>query len=173
MNVAVFLGAQQPKNPKYAEIVSKIGEMIGKKGHTLIFGGSNAGLMSVVCNSAKDNGAHVIGVAPEFFKDIANPRCDELEVVPNMGIRKQRMAELSDIFVIVPGGFGTLEEAADAMSWKRMGIIRGKTVFLNHEGFYEPIKTIMKRMIEDGFVKDTVLQDVLFVDVVEELERYL
>lgn len=173
MNVAVFLGAQEPKNPIYAEIVRKIGEMIGKKGHTLVFGASSAGLMKVVCDAAKDNGAYVIGVAPEFFKDIANPRCDEIEVVTTMGLRKERMAGLSDIFIIAPGGFGTLEESADVMSWKRMGIIRGKTVFINHEGFYEPIKTIMKRMIEDGFIKDTVLQDVLFVDNVEELEEYL
>ncbi len=173
MKVAVFLGAQNPKLSIYADIVRKIGEMIGKKGHTLVFGASSSGLMKTVCDSAKDNGAHVIGIAPEFFKDIANTRCDELEVVPTMGIRKQRMAELSDIFVIAPGGFGTLEEAADVMSWKRMGIIKGKTVFINHDGFYEPIKQIMKRMIEDEFIKDTVLQDVLFVDTVEELENYI
>ena len=173
MNVAVFLGAQEPKDPIYAEIVSKIGKMIGQKGHTLVFGGSGCGLMKVLCDTAKDNDAYVIGVAPEFFRDLANPRCDELEVVPTMGIRKQRMAELSDLFIIAPGGFGTLEEAADVISWKRMGIIKGKTIFINHKGFYEPIKTIMKRMIEDAFIKDTVLQDVLFVDVPEELENYL
>lgn len=173
MKVAVFLGAQTPKQQIYAEIVSKIGKMIGEKDHSLVFGGSSSGLMKIVCDSAKDSGAHVIGIAPEFFKDIANPRCDELEIVPTMGIRKERMAELSDLFIIAPGGFGTLEEAADVISWKRMGLINGKTIFLNHEGFYEPIRQIMKRMIEDEFIKDTVLQDVLFVDTVDDLEQYL
>ncbi|MCQ2800102.1 MAG: TIGR00730 family Rossman fold protein [Bacilli bacterium] len=173
MNVAVFLGAQKPKNEKYVEQVIKVAETIGKKGHNLVFGGSSSGTMSVLAKAAKENGVHITGIIPTFFKDIADGNNDEIEVVPTMGIRKERMAELADIFIILPGGLGTLEEAADVISWKRMGITKGKTIFVSYEGFYDPLLTIIDKMIEEEYILDTVKKDIIFVKDASELDPYL
>ena len=103
MNVAVFLGAQTPANQSYIEQVVDVAKIIGKKGHTLVFGGSGSGTMAVLAKAANDAGVRIIGVVPEIFKDLVDKNNDVIEYVPNMGIRKERMAALSadaDIYII-------------------------------------------------------------------------
>lgn len=173
MNVAVFLGAQTPKKQTYIDQVIKTAEIVGRKGHNLVFGGSSSGTMAILAKEAKENGAYVTGIIPEFFKDIADKHNDALEVVPTMGLRKQRMAELADVFVILPGGLGTLEEAADVISWKRMGITKGKTIFVSYEGFYDPLIAIIDKMIEEEFILPSVKEDIVFVKNACDLESYL
>jgi len=173
MNVAVFLGAQTPKKQSYIDQVIKTAEIIGHKGHSLVFGGSSSGTMAILGKAAKENGAHVTGIIPTFFAHIADEHNDELEVVPTMGIRKERMAELADIFIILPGGLGTLEEAADVISWKRMGITKGKTIFVSYEGFYDPLISIIDKMIEENYILPDVKKDIVFIKDAAELDRYL
>lgn len=173
MKVAVFLGAQIPNREDYIEQVIKTGEIIGKKGHSLVFGGSGSGTMSILAKAAKENGAFIHGIIPEFFKHIADEHNDELEVVLTMGLRKERMANLADLFVILPGGLGTLEEAADVISWKRMGIIEGKTIFVSYDGFYDPIEQIVDRMIKDHYILPEAKNNIIFVKNASEIEQYV
>ena len=91
MNVAVFLGAQTPANPSYIDQVVEVARVIGKKGHTLVFGGSGSGTMAVLAKAANEAGVRIIGVVPEIFRDLVDKNNDVIEYVPNMGIRKERM----------------------------------------------------------------------------------
>ena len=173
MNVAVFLGAQTPANPSYIDQVVEVARIIGKKGHTLVFGGSGSGTMAVLAKAANEAGVKIIGVVPEIFRDLVDKNNDVIEYVPNMGIRKERMAALGDVYVILPGGFGTLEEMADVISWKRMGIVTPKTIVINYKGFYEPTRDQINRMIKEGYIKETVWEDITFIDEAKDLEGLL
>ena len=173
MNVAVFLGAQTPANQSYIEQVVDVAKIIGKKGHTLVFGGSGSGTMAVLAKAANEAGVRIIGVVPEIFKDLVDKNNDVIEFVPNMGIRKERMAALGDVYVILPGGFGTLEEMADVISWKRMGIVTPKTIVVNYKGFYEPTREQINRMIEEGYINKSVWEDITYIDEAKDLESLL
>ena len=173
MNVAVFLGAQTPSNQSYIDQVVEVAKIIGKKGHTLVFGGSGSGTMAVLAKAANDAGVRIIGVVPEIFRDVVDKNNDVIEFVPNMGVRKERMATLGDVYVILPGGFGTLEEMADVISWKRMGIVTPKTIVVNYKGFYEPTREQIKIMIREGYIKDTVWEDITFIDEAKDLENLI
>ena len=173
MNVAVFLGAQTPANQSYVDQVVEVARIIGKKGHTLVFGGSGSGTMAVLAKAANDAGVKIIGVVPEIFRNVVDKNNDVIEFVPNMGVRKERMATLGDVYVILPGGFGTLEEMADVISWKRMGIVTPKTIVINYKGFYEPTREQINRMIKEGYIKETVWEDITFIDEAKALEDLL
>jgi len=173
MNVAVFLGAQTPANQSYVDQVVEVARIIGKKGHTLVFGGSGSGTMAVLAKAANDAGVKIIGVVPEIFRDVVDKNNDVIEFVPNMGVRKERMATLGDVYVILPGGFGTLEEMADVISWKRMGIVTPKTIVVNYKGFYEPTREQINRMIEEGYINKSVWEDITYIDEAKDLENLL
>ena len=173
MNVAVFLGAQTPANQSYIDQVVEVAKAIGKKGHTLVFGGSGSGTMAVLAKSANEAGVKIIGIVPEIFKDLVDKNNDVIEYVPDMGTRKQRMFALGDVYVILPGGFGTLEEMADVISWKRMGIVASKTIVINYKGFYDPTREQINRMIKEGYIKPTVWDDITFIDEAKELENLI
>ena len=173
MNVAVFLGAQTPANQSYVDQVDEVARIIGKKGHTLVFGGSGSGTMAVLAKAANDAGVKIIGVVPEIFRNLVDKNNDVIEFVPNMGVRKERMATLGDVYVILPGGFGTLEEMADVISWKRMGIVTPKTIVVNYKGFYEPTREQINRMIEEGYINKSVWEDITYIDEAKDLENLL
>ena len=173
MNIAVFLGAVLPDEYGFVEQVMKVGALIGQKGHILIYGGSFKGTMGVLAKAAKDNGASLIGVIPVYWNDLVDERNDKTEFVESMGKRKERMAELSDLFIICPGGLGTLEEASDVISWKRLGLTNGKTVFLDYRGFYTPLHNQIESMIRSGYLDQSAYDNILFVNEADELETLL
>lgn len=155
MNICVFCGSASGVDPVYAEAAKALGIKLAKEGHTLVYGGGNVGLMGIVADAALENGGKAIGVIPDFLmrREVAHLGLTTLEVVDTMHLRKQRMAELSHAFVAMPGGWGTLEELAEILTWRQLGLITQPIGILNVNDFFSPLLAQMRKMVEEGFLK--------------------
>ena len=110
MNIVVYCSAQDGLEDKYQQLATALGQWIGQNGHTLVYGGVKAGLMHATAQAVHDTGGHILGVIPEMFKHRLDPLCDEVVTTSDLQERKQYMIEHGDVFVILPGGIGTLDE---------------------------------------------------------------
>ena len=171
MNICVYLSAQDGKSEAYKETVRHFGKFIAENGHRLIYGGSKSGLMGEIAISALEAGGEVIGVEPEFFieAEFQLEGLTELIVTRSMNERKEKLIELSDVFVAFPGSTGTLEEIADTVSMIKMGMIENKMIIFNYNGFYEPLKKLFSSMISEELIREDELSGVLFADSEAEL----
>ncbi|NOT75440.1 MAG: TIGR00730 family Rossman fold protein [Cyclobacteriaceae bacterium] len=154
MNVCVFCGSSPGEDPIYAEAAQDIGQRLAKAGHTLVYGGGNVGLMGIVADAVMANGGKVIGIIPDFLmkREVGHKGLTELIVVSSMHERKKKMADLADAFVALPGGWGTLDELAEIMTWRQLGLIDQPIGLLNTDSFFSPLITQMKTMSEKGFL---------------------
>ena len=125
-------------------------------GHTLVYGGGNVGLMGAIADSVLDNNGKVIGVIPKFLMDreVGHTSLTSLEIVTSMHERKKRMADLSDAFIAIPGGWGTLEEIGEILTWKQLGLLNQPVSILNINGFFDPLLEQMQRMVTEGFLQE-------------------
>lgn len=157
MKICVYCSSSDKINDKYFEAAKKIGELIGKGGHDFVFGGGCLGLMGEVAKNAKLNGSKVYGVIPEKLNqyNICYEECDELIVTKNMRDRKQIMDELSDAFITLPGGFGTLEEISEMITGKQLGFHKKPIVILDVDNFYAPLFKFFDNMYEEKFAKES------------------
>lgn len=121
MNIVVYCSSQDRLDEKYLQLASALGTWIGENGHTLLYGGSNAGLMHITAQAVHDARGHVVGVIPEMFRHRIDPICDEVVYTANLGDRKQYMIEHGDIFVVLPGGIGTLDEWISTLAVMTIG----------------------------------------------------
>lgn len=155
MNICIFCGSASGVHPDYAEAAQSLGIEIAKGGHTLVYGGGNVGLMGIVADAVMNADGKVIGVIPDFLmrREVAHLGITTLEVVDTMHLRKQRMAELSDAFVALPGGWGTLDELAEILTWRQLGLITQPIGILNIKDFFSPLLSQMRKMVEEGFLK--------------------
>ena len=138
MNICVFCGSATGVNPVYAEAARELGRLIGKNSHNLVYGGGNIGLMGVLADSVIEHQGEVIGVIPDFLlkQEVGHKGISKLEVVSSMHERKKRMADLAHAFVAMPGGWGTLDELAEILTWRQLGIIQQPIGLLNINGFF-------------------------------------
>jgi uncharacterized protein (TIGR00730 family) len=153
--VCVFCGSSAGRNPAYAEGAAALAaEMLGR-GIGLVYGGGRVGLMGAMADAMLAGGGEVIGVIPEALmaKEIGHAGLTRLEVVGSMHERKARMADLADAFVGLPGGFGTLEELAEALTWTQLGIQDKPCGLLNIETFFQPLLTWFDLAVAEGFIK--------------------
>ena len=156
---------------------------IAERGYGLVYGGASVGLMGAVADGALAAGGSVVGVIPKSIADleIAHPHLSELIVVETMHQRKASMIELSEHFVVLPGGIGSLEETFEVMTWSQLGIHRKAIGLLNVDGFYDLLETFLDQLVQEGFVKesqrhillaetdpDTLLTQLECTEVVEE-----
>ena len=171
MNICVYLSAQDGKSEAYKETVRHFGKFIAENGHRLVYGGSKSGLMGEIAISALEAGGEVIGVEPEFFieAEFQLEGLTELIVTRSMNERKEKLIELSDVFVAFPGSTGTLEEIADSVSMIKMGMTAKKMIIFNYNGFYEPLKKLFSSMISEELIREDELSGVLFADSEAEL----
>jgi uncharacterized protein (TIGR00730 family) len=155
MNICVFCGSGKGVNPVYAEAARKLGALFAHNNITLIYGGGNVGLMGVVADAVMDAGGEVIGIIPDFLmkREVGHRGITKLEVVESMHQRKKRMADLSDAFIALPGGMGTLEELCEILTWKQLGLISTPVAILNTNQFFNPLLEQMRHMISEGFLK--------------------
>ncbi len=162
MNICVFCGSSKGFNPIYADSARELGELIATDGHTLVYGGGNIGLMGIVADAVLEKGGNVIGVIPGFLmqKEVGHTGLTELEIVPGMHERKKRMADLSDAFITMPGGWGTLDETAEILTWKQLGLIQQPIGVLNVNGFFDTLLQQMNLMVDEGFLNPTNLKSV-------------
>ena len=153
-SVAVYCGSNAGARPIYTERAIALGHQLARNGIALVYGGGNVGLMGIVADAALEAGGEVIGVIPEQLMgwEVAHKGLTRLEVVANMHERKMRMFDLSDGFIALPGGFGTMDEMFEMLTWRQLGIGDKPCAFLDVDGFYAPIVAMMDRMVEERFL---------------------
>jgi uncharacterized protein (TIGR00730 family) len=153
--VCVFCGSNRGASPAYEQAARDVGQLLAARGIRLVYGGASEGLMGVVADAALAAGGAVTGVMPLGLAAEEPPHqgITELRLVESMHQRKALMAELSDAFIALPGGFGTLEEAFEAISWTQLRLQDKPTGFLNVSQFFGPTMNQLDRMVADGFVR--------------------
>ena len=175
MNIAVYCAASQSNDSTFAESTEELGNWIAKKNHTLIYGGGNTGLMGVVATSVMKSGGEVIGVMPQFFveREIAKKDITKLYIVETMSERKNKMIELSEVYIALPGGPGTLEEIAEVVSWVRVGQTNGICIFYNIEGYYDHLEVFFNQMVMTNLLSKEDRDQIYFVKSLEEIEKLI
>ena len=153
--VAIYCGSASPENPRYEELAMEIGEALALRGIGVVYGGGKLGLMGAVAAGALLAGGEVIGVIPEALvaAEVANKACTELHVVQTMHERKKAFTDLSDGFLTLPGGVGTMDELWEAVSWAQLGYHDKPVGLLNCYGFYDGLVAFNRHMVETGFVR--------------------
>lgn len=164
-SVAVFTGAKDGASPEYAQLARSLGATLAHAGVTVVYGGGKVGLMGAVADGALDAGGRVVGVMPEHLVsgEIAHPGLSELEVVRTMHERKQRMADLADAFIALPGGGGTLDEFFEAWTWQQLGV-HSKPVGLCGRRFWQPLLDMLDHMVTEGFVRPEDRETLMVAD---------
>ncbi|MFJ9032507.1 TIGR00730 family Rossman fold protein [Streptomyces sp. NPDC102274] len=151
MNICVFLSAADlPEH--YTRPAREFAELIGKGGHTLVWGGSDSGLMKVVADGVQEAGGRLVGVSVDFLSEVARPNADEMVIAKDLAERKALLLAKSDAVVIMVGGTGTLDEATEILELKKHALHTKPVVLLNTAGFYDGLKQQYRRMDEDGFL---------------------
>ncbi|MDZ4715582.1 MAG: TIGR00730 family Rossman fold protein [Cytophagales bacterium] len=166
MNVCVFCGSSAGDDTIYADTARDVGTLIGSAGNCLIYGGGNIGLMGILADAVLASGGKVIGIIPEFLmnREVGHRGLTELIIVSSMHERKRRMADLADAFVALPGGWGTLEELAEVLTWRQLGLIDQPIGLLNVRSFFSPLVEQMTTMRNKGFLSAQNLQLLLVED---------
>ena len=153
-SLCVYCGSNSGSHPAYAEAAIALGTRLAADGIRLVYGGGNIGLMGTVADAVLAAGGEVTGVIPKQLVDmeVAHLGLTELEVVGSMHERKSRMFDLADGFVALPGGFGTLEEIIEMLTWRQLGIGNKPCAILDVEGYWSPLVAMMDRMVDDRFL---------------------
>jgi uncharacterized protein (TIGR00730 family) len=159
--VCVYCGSSVGRDPLYAARAALLGERLARERLTLVYGGGNVGLMGVIADAALARGGDVVGVIPEQLVgwEVAHPGLTRLEVVSSMHERKARMFDLSDAFIALPGGFGTLDEMFEMLTWRQLGLGDKPCAFLDVDGFYSPLVAMLDRMVDERFVREEHRRD--------------
>ena len=153
--LAVYCGSASPEDPRYVQLAYDVGAELAGRGIGLVYGGGRLGLMGAAARGAKEAGGEVIGIIPESLvrAEVANHDCDELVTVSGMHERKQRFTDLSDGFITIPGGVGTMDELWEAISWSQLGYHAKPVGLLNAFGFYDHLLAFNATMAAVGFVR--------------------
>lgn len=164
-SVCIYCGANFNGNPELRILIEQLTEVLTSQGVFVVYGGGKVGLMGLVADNMLSRNGIVKGVIPQFLldKEVGHTGVTELIITENMHQRKQKMADLSDSFLILPGGFGTLEELFEVLTWLQLGLHNKPIGILNFNGFYDPLIAQLDRMVEDGFLKPKN-RDLLFVE---------
>lgn len=170
-NICVFCGSSSGDKSIYAQKAKDLGKLIAHREKRLIYGGGNVGLMGIIADEVMANGGEVTGVIPHFLFDweVGHEGLTELIKVESMHERKLKMSELSDGFIAMPGGFGTLEELGEILTWIQLSIIQKPVGILNVNGFYNHLVAQLDHMVEEKFLKIENRAMVLVSDDPEEL----
>jgi uncharacterized protein (TIGR00730 family) len=153
--VAVYCGSATGNDPVYLAEATALGAAIAEAGLGLVYGGASVGLMGAVADAALAGGAEVIGVLPAVLDDreIGHLRLTTLERVPTMHLRKARMVELADAFLVLPGGYGTLEELLEAVTWAQLGLHAKPCILINTAGYWDGLLSFLDTAVAAGFLK--------------------
>lgn len=154
-HLCIFCGSSKGNDPVYEKTAEELAEIIVDEGLTMVYGGGSIGIMGVLADKILSMNGKVIGVIPRFLYDleVGHDNVTELIIVESMHERKQRMAEISDGFLALPGGFGTLEEMGEILTWIQLKLIRKPIGLLNINGFYDQFLNMLDNMVASGFLK--------------------
>lgn len=177
--ICVFCGSNSGVRPIYTEVAQALGRALAGLRIGLVYGGGRVGLMGVIADSVMAAGGEVIGVIPEALeaREVGHQNLSELRIVHSMHERKAMMAELSDAFIAMPGGYGTFEEFCEVITWAQLGLHRKPCGLLNVEGYYSPLLSLFDHAVSEGFVRaahrSIVLEEKDPERLIELLESYL
>ena len=152
--ICIFCGSNAGRDPGHARIAAGAARAIVAAGYGIVYGGGRVGLMGIVADAALEAGGEVVGVIPRSLAraEVAHGALTKLHVVETMHQRKALMAELSDAFVALPGGFGTMDEFCEMLTWRQLRIHDKPIALLNPGGFYDPLLALFARMLDEGFL---------------------
>ncbi|WP_460685740.1 LOG family protein [Niabella aquatica] len=170
-SMAVFCGSQNGKEELFVEEAKELGRWMASKSIKLVYGGGNVGLMGAVANAVMDNGGIVTGVIPRILdsRERSHKGLTELLVVENMHTRKMKMYELSDAAAILPGGYGTLDELFEMITWNNLSIHDKKIYIINLNGYYDHLLAHIQTMLYSGFLYENPMRNIIVVKSVREL----
>jgi uncharacterized protein (TIGR00730 family) len=153
--ICVFTGSRHGSRPEYAEAAKRLGQLLVERGYGLVYGGGNVGLMNIIANTMLELGGHVTGVIPDRLvgKEVAHRGLSDLRVVSSMHERKALMADLSDGFIAMPGGIGTMEEFFEVLSWAQLGIHTKPCALFNVSGYYDQLIQFLDHAVSEDFIK--------------------
>ena len=153
--VCVFCGSKVGSDDRYRAAAVELGQLLVQSRTGLVYGGGSVGLMGVIADAVLDAGGEVIGVIPDALatEELLHPRVSDMRVVPTMHARKALMAELSDAFIAMPGGFGTFEEFFEVVTWSQLRLHHKLTGLLNVGGYYDPLVRLVDHAVQEGFIK--------------------
>jgi hypothetical protein len=177
-SIAVFCASADGSDPIYKETAYEVGKSLGEKGYRIVYGGGKVGSMGAVARGGLEAGAEVIGVIPDFLKtkEVAMEGLTELIVVNNMHERKLQMNELSDGSISLPGGFGTLEEYFEIITWGQLGLHSKPSALLNVNAYYDPMIAQFDNMVESGLLRkkhaEMLLIDSDLDTLIQRMENY-
>ncbi|NDV77612.1 TIGR00730 family Rossman fold protein [Dysgonomonas sp. 511] len=171
-NISVFCGSSSGFDPIFMQQASLLGQCVAQRGYGVVYGGASVGLMGAVANSAMQAGGKVIGVIPEFLKkkEIEFDGLSEIHVVDTMHERKALMHELSDAVIALPGGYGTLDELYEILTWAQLALHKKPIGLLNVKGYYTPLVEMTAKMQDNGFLRNDY-QNLLIVE--DDISRLL
>lgn len=174
-SICIFCGSSTGVNPLYSAAARELGRTLARAKVSLIYGGGKVGLMGVLADEVLAHGGEVVGVIPDFLYqwEVGHKGVTRLEIVQTMHERKKRMADLADGFVAMPGGWGTLDELAEILTWRQLGLIHQPVGVLNTNSFFSPLLDQFQRMTTDGFLKETAAQTLLVSESPEQLVTML
>ena len=167
--VCVICGSNAGRDPRYAASARELGQELASRGLTLVYGGAGVGLMGEVADAVLGCGGRAIGVitAP-LAERVGHPEV-QVETVATLHERKRRFSELADAYIALPGGFGTLDELFEAVTWNQLGLHQRPTGLLNVAGFYDPLTAFLRHVTDQGFVREQHLASVLVGDTPKDL----
>lgn len=170
-NIAVFCASADGIHPIYRAAATELGQALAQRNIGLIYGGARVGLMQAVAEGSLSHGGRVVGVIPEVLvnHEVAHDGLTELHITSNMHTRKAMMGERSDAFIILPGGFGTLEELYEVLAWQTIGIHSKPIVLLNTNGFYDLMLTFLDHCLAEGMMTPKKREILLVANSVEEV----
>jgi uncharacterized protein (TIGR00730 family) len=170
-SLCVYCGSSSGKHPEYVAQARDFGAEMARRGITLVYGGGKVGLMGTVADAVLAAGGKAIGVIPRQLveREVAHPGLTEMHVVETMHQRKTRMYELSNAFVALPGGFGTMDEMFEMLTWAQLGLHNYPCAFLDVRGYYAQLSAMMDHMVSEGFVRAEQRGWIWFGDSTEKL----
>ena len=170
-SVTVFCGSSSGTDPIYRSQAAMLGATLAQQNIRIIYGGAKVGLMGAIADAALSEGGKVVGVIPRFLrsKEIAHEGLTDLIMVESMHERKTKMQELSDGMIALPGGFGTLEELFEILTWAQLGLHKKPIGLLDVNGFYSHLKKLLQSMVKEGFLKEINYSMLLISDDIDDL----
>ena len=170
-NILIYCGSSAGHNEIYKNTATHVGKTLANQGLNLVYGGGSVGLMGIVADAILANGGEAIGVIPSFMEpwEVQHKGLTECIVTQTMHTRKQIMAEKSDAVIALPGGWGTLDELFEILTWRQLGLHKMPVGILNTNGFYDPMIVMLERMVSEGFVKEANLKMLIVDDNIESL----
>jgi uncharacterized protein (TIGR00730 family) len=169
--LCIFCGSSSGVRPDYSDLARALGVSLARRGIEVVYGGGRVGLMGALADAALAAGGRVTGVIPQLLveKEVGHNGLSELHIVETMSQRKWLMGELSDAFLALPGGIGTMDELFEAWTWTQLGLHRKPCGILNFQGYYQPLIAFLDRAVEQGFLRPRHRDDLLVDDDLERL----